>query len=124
MLQFTLPHYHYRPTHFAEIALDPAIPVHICTEFLLPKSGICRGGRGEATIFVTVPEAAVDENDLAARREDQIGLAGKVFGVQTEAVTHPVDEAANRKFRPCVSRPHRSHDAGAPRGIDVIGHID
>lgn len=42
-----------------------------------------------------VPEATVHEDDLAARAEHEVGLAGKVFAVEAVAVAEGVDKAAD-----------------------------
>lgn len=42
---------------------------------------------------VGVPEAAVDEDDFFESREDEVGRAGEVFGVESVAEAEGVDEA-------------------------------
>lgn len=46
------------------------------------------GGRVLATkaAIMPVPKAAVDEDDLASRREDEIGRAGKIAPMQSVSI--------------------------------------
>ena len=44
---------------------------------------------------MTMPEAAVNEDDFTARSEHQIRLAGKILAVQPEAKAEPVDKVVD-----------------------------
>jgi hypothetical protein len=60
-----------------------------------------------------MPEAAVDEDDLAPGREDEIRMAGQVGGVEAEAIAEPVDERAHAKLRGGALGAHAGHAFGA-----------
>lgn len=65
---------------------------------------------------MTVPEAAVDENRLAAAGEDDIRPSGQVLSVEAIAVSHGVEAAPDDHLRLCVAAFDRLHDAPALLG--------
>lgn len=58
---------------------------------------------------MTMPEAPMHQDRLAAGGEDQIGLAGDLRDVEAEPIAHAVDEGADAAF------------GGAPLALDA-GH--
>lgn len=56
-----------------------------------------------------MPEAAMNEDDLAARRKYKIGRAREVSPVQTIPVAHPVRHAADCKLGLGVLFPDAPH---------------
>jgi hypothetical protein len=61
------------------------------------------------TISVLVPEAAVDEDDLARRRKDDVGTTGKVSSMQTEAIAQSMSQGTHDQFGlgiPASNAPH------------------
>lgn len=60
-----------------------------------------------------MPEATVDENDFTTGGENNIGTAGEVRFVKSIAVSHPVDDFPNQKFRACVLTFNERHDSAA-----------
>ncbi len=57
-----------------------------------------------------VPEATVNEDDLATPRECQVGCAGNVPGMQPIPVAHRVHKATNRPLRTRVLASYERHD--------------
>ena len=72
-----------------------------------------------------VPEAAVDEDDGAEFRQDEVGFAseGLVFrAVHGESVAEAVEHRAHGEFRLGVASADARHDLGSLlRGEDVHG---
>ena len=58
---------------------------------------------------VPMPEAPMDEDRLAAPPEYNIGLSGKVLGMEAVAVAEGVEKASNGHLRACVLRPDCAH---------------
>ncbi len=68
---------------------------------------------------MTMPEATVNENHLAAPGENKIRYARQVSAVQTEAVTEGMNEPANHEFRFGVLTADERHLSAAD-GIHVM----
>jgi len=58
---------------------------------------------------MTVPEAAVDENDFPFFSENQIGLAGQVRAVESVAVPETGNQFSNDPFRARVLTANEGH---------------
>ena len=83
----------------AQLPQEPPIfrvPPPVSLEFRLPITHSA-GGHGAAfPAAMTVPEAAVDENNLPAARKHEIGRAGKLFGVEAITESHRMHQSADR----------------------------
>jgi hypothetical protein len=68
------------------------IPLDITRQFRAPIAGIRLGtpGNGASLNLMLVPETPVNEDDLISGPEHKVGFAGKILGVKTEAVSHPM----------------------------------
>jgi len=72
-----------------------------------------------------MPEAAVDENHLAAASKDHIGTTRQILGMNTVSITDTEGEFAHDKFRFGVLRPDAGHDFGSELRRDRIqGALD
>src|SRR5580692_9800840 len=60
-----------------------------------------------------MPKAAVDEDDLAELRKDQIGLSRQVFAMKAKTKSQAMDHAPHRLLRRGVAAFDRAHDAAA-----------
>jgi len=72
-----------------------------------------------------VPETAVDENDSAVFREDDIRPAGKFFvfrSVDGEAVAEFVEQRTDDDFRFGIFIPDPAHVPGASFRGEMVGH--
>ena len=65
---------------------------------------------------MTVPEASVNENHLAATGEYDIRLAGQTGTLKPKAVAHPVRHPPHDLFRLCIVAPNGTHVGAAPLG--------
>lgn len=59
--------------------------------------------------FMTVPEAAVHEDDGAVFRENNIWLSRQIFSVKAVSVSKSVKDRANSHFRFGIPTSYRSH---------------
>ena len=67
-----------------------------------------------------VPEAAVNENDLASLREHQVGIPRQVFAVQTITIPQTVHESAHPHLRLRILTVHLSHCAFTLRRGEIV----
>lgn len=58
---------------------------------------------------MSMPEAAVNEDDHPRRRENQVGLAGQLRIMESETKSMGVQAAADHKFRLRVHSPNPRH---------------
>jgi hypothetical protein len=73
-----------------------------------------------------VPEAAVDEDDRAVFRQDEVRFAGQgaVFrALDREAVAEAVEHRAQGEFRFRVASTDPGHHLGSLLGTEDIGHV-
>lgn len=72
---------------------------------------------------MAVPKAAVDENNRAVFRENNVGAAGKVFPMEPEPVPHPVQKAADGQFRSGILPVDSRHDGAPLLAGENVGHF-
>jgi len=120
-----LPYRDHMPALFAKRVFVPQVAGAVAIDLEFPP---CEPGFRQAevgTVFVPVPEAAVDEDDGAVFRQDEVGFTGQgtVFrAVDGEAIAEPVEHRAQGEFRLGIATADAGHDIGALfRGEDVHG---
>ena len=84
VLQFALPDNHYVPSFGFQFSPDFLVTFLVAGNFCLPEVRVRLGCGGVLTVFMTMPEAAVDEDDGAVLGEDDVGRAGEA-AVEMEA---------------------------------------
>ncbi len=57
-----------------------------------------------------VPEAAVDEDNLAVPGKNDIGAAGKVLAMKSKPVTALMQNRPDDKFRPRILAANAAHE--------------
>lgn len=67
-----------------------------------------------------MPETAVDEDHLAPPGKDQVGGAGQIAAMQTEAIAESVDEATNDYLGARVLPSNARHAAGTASGGECV----
>lgn len=72
---------------------------------------------------MSVPETAVNEDDLFVLRQDDIRRAGKVFPMQPEPVSHRMEKLSNDKLRFGVLALHGGHYFAAFFLVENVGHL-
>ena len=83
-LQLALPDGHHPPAHTFQGFLVACVPFLVPLDFLLPEF---RVGTGYVPVgLVSVPEAAMDEDDDAVLAHHDVGRSGHTFHVLTVAV--------------------------------------
>lgn len=71
---------------------------------------------------MTVPEAAVDENDSAVSWKNDVWPAGQLLGVEPEAEPLPVQGAADQPLRSSIRASDAAHHAAACGRINDVSH--
>src|SRR6185437_13719876 len=103
------------PAGGAELALVAAVAAAVGEELGLPVGAIRGGSSVGRAARMLVPEAAVDEDHLAAAGKHQVRRAGQVAAVQTVAVAGAVDQAADEQLRLSVLAADARHDRASLR---------
>jgi hypothetical protein len=67
-----------------------------------------------------VPEAAVNQYDLAARRENNIWAARQILAVKPESVPEPVNQTTQNNFRTSVLAADARHICAAAPLTDFV----
>jgi len=70
----------------------------ISLEFSVPEFFVGFRHAGEFTAFVTVPEAAIDENDGFVFSEDDVGFSRQFLPMQAEPVSGAMEQGADKQF--------------------------
>lgn len=95
VIDLAFPKYKHRPASFVQRQDSACIALFRSSELWLPII-LSRFGLGAVNAAdVLVPKAAMDEYDLASRREDKVWPSGKLFAVKPEPVSQPVRYAPN-----------------------------
>ena len=93
---FAVPNHADVPTLTLQSGNVLCVAGHVAREFRVPITGVGFGPAGVEAVgfWVHVPEAAVNEDDFAARSENEIGFSRQVFAMQAVTVAQCRDEAA------------------------------
>ena len=81
----TLPDYENPPAEPLQSRFLTRIPDNVGSELRGPKGSPRLGRGGVSTTFVSMPEAAVNENGQTVFREHQVGTTGKVLTVKSKS---------------------------------------
>src|SRR3546814_14218990 len=65
--------------------------------------------------------AAVDEDDLAAGAEDDVGFARQILAMQPEAVAQCMDHPSDQPFRPRAAAPDPAYILAQRRRRKMVG---
>ena len=82
-LDVAFPHGQNPPATALECGCNPLVSINIASKFCCPEIRTRCGCGSEATIGMSVPKAAVDEDDRLEAREDQIGLSRQSFCMES-----------------------------------------
>ena len=106
--QFALPNHKNAPPCSLKVIALAQVPVLVCFQFRQPVIQAAFWGLADPTA-VGMPEAAVDENYAVTAGKDNVGRAGQVLAVQTEAITQRVKQRPDNTFWGCVAAFDRLH---------------
>ena len=104
------------PPEAKKCSFIPEIPGLVAFDFLFPPS-VSRFRQAEVgAVLMPMPEAAVDEDDGAVFRQDEIGFTGEGFvarAVDREAIAEAVEHRTQRQFGFRVPTADARHDLRA-----------
>jgi hypothetical protein len=113
------------PTEVAEGVFVAEVAGLVAFDLRLPEGAAGFRETEGMAVFMAVPETAVDEDDGAVFRQDEVGSAGEGFvfrAVDGEAVAEAVEHRAQGQLRLGVAAADAGHDLGAFfGGEDVHG---
>lgn len=90
------------PASTEEIIFVSQVPGFVALDLRRPEGAAGFREAEVAAVFMSVPEATVDEDDGAVFRQDEVGFAGKGFvfwPVYRESVAKVVQHRAQGEFR-------------------------
>lgn len=117
-----LPNSEDSPACFTKIAHGLLITPDIRQKLLGPEFAIRGRHLGVATSGMLVPETAVNEDRDLSARQDDIGSAGQILPVQSEAKARSEQGPPDSEFRSGVLAPDSGHHATAGFGRDDVCH--
>ena len=92
----------------------------------MSRASIARSEQAEVgTVFATMPETAVDEDDGVMFRKNDVRLSGErpVFrAIHGESIAEAVEDLSQGEFRLRVPAPDPGHDLGAFFGGEDVRH--
>jgi hypothetical protein len=100
--QFTLPYNKNMPAESAQLSTDLLIPFHVLLKFALPETRTRFRRVCKPAPWMTMPEAAVHEDDCSVTCQHNIRTTRKVTPVETKAEAKPVQERTNGSLGDCV----------------------
>src|SRR3984885_2032499 len=108
--ELAFPDCQHLPPHSPERAFVFFIPALVAFQFRNPEINTGFWQSRKRASRMRVPEAPVNENDLASRREHEVGTAGKSPPVEALTIAQPEDELADQQLRALVLGAHARHD--------------
>ena len=120
--QHALPHDQASDAAVGELFSDGFVADLVVVEFLLPEIDARLGIVGVATAFVTMPEAAVDEDRSVVLLHPQIGVARDGFVVEPETKALAMQPASNDSLGLGILATDTGHHSGAGFFIDYVNH--
>ena len=94
----------------------------VTRELVHPERDAGFGCIGVPASGVSMPEASVNEHSKSMFRENQVGAAGEVLPVQTEAEAQIVGDATNSKFRRGIPSLDSRHVLASPSTVYDVRH--
>src|SRR5262249_51535603 len=105
-----LPDHDSPPTELLKSRGVLDVPLSVPFELRCPVQTVGLGHVAFTAILVSMPEASVHEYDYPPFRQHHIGFARKIFPVQPEPETHPMQYAPNTNFGLGVARCDPAHN--------------
>lgn len=122
MLQRALPNGGHPPPEAPKRLHVPLVAIDIAQELLLPELHVGPGRGGVATTFMSMPEAAVNENHRPVLREHEVWGARQLSDMKSISESPGEKKGAKSSFRPSVLSANARHHAAALRsGRDAHG---
>lgn len=95
----TFPHDEDFPPARSQLPHVPPVPFDVAQPLGLPEIRVRLRNHLPILTSMHMPETAMNEDNLAVARKYKIGSPGQITSMQTESVTHVVNETAYNNFR-------------------------
>lgn len=118
----TLPDDGNAPSLLDEQLAHLEIASHVRLKLGLPELRSSGRRCGEPTVFVTMPETAVDKDDRTVSPQHQIRAPGHVCGVKSVSKTPSMQRLAKRQLRLRILAPDSRHHSRAGLAVHHIIH--
>lgn len=117
--QCALPDVQNSPPLSKQLSCCSLIPRYVASNLVLPE--VFAGRRpAEQCAVMTMPEAAMDENDSTPPWEHKVRLAGKSLHMKSIAVAQSVQPTPDLHLRLCVRCPDTCHHPATYIGRDDV----
>jgi hypothetical protein len=120
--QFALPHNKHRPADVPKLSANPLVSGYIPLDLSAPKLVIGGGQSGPRATRVTMPVAAVDQDDLLVTRKNDVGLSRQITSVQTEAESQGMQQASDTNLGSGILPADPRHDLATFLGSKYVCH--
>jgi len=107
-MSLAFPNYINFPAHSAQFASYEVISLNILQELCVPEFSPTFWSIGKFTSWMSMPEAAMYQDNAAPFWQYDIRLAGQVFGVKPEAISKPMEHRSHNQLWICIA----AFDAG------------
>ena len=120
---FTLPNDADVPPSGLEVDQIPGVSRLVRADLLAPIV-YAAGWKPAVATFVSVPKAAVNENDLAPGPEDEVGTPGQVAAMERVPVSHTMQQPPDGHFGAGVPLSDRGHDPRSDFRCAIVDHLE
>lgn len=121
-LELALPHLDDVPTHAAQLEAFGKVALAVALNLGLPEVGTGLGKDKVAAAFMTMPEAAVHEDDGAVLAEHDVGGAGQAADVDAETKPPGKQVLAHQNFGLGVAAADAGHALVPLFGCQLVCH--
>ena len=121
VVRLALPHNETRPAHGLQGTQGGSVASPNRLELSIPVFDASAGSRSPATSFVTVPEAPVNEQDLAPAPKHDVRPARKIARVEAKSITVAMQKAADAQLRASIFAANSRHQCASLRRRQRIG---
>ena len=121
VVHLALPHNQALPPHSLQCTQGSSVASACCLELSIPVFDASAGSRSPATSFVTVPEASVNEDNLAPASEHDVRAARKIARVEAKSITVAMQKTAEAQLRASMLAANSRHQCASLRGGQRVG---
>ena len=111
--KFAFPDYNHPPSRFFQFSMLLPVTRHIPLELRRPELHVGLRHCGYFATLVTMPEAAVNEDDRVPLGQHDVWMSGQFGGMEAVAESQGMQMAAHKHLRLRVLRPNPAHRVAA-----------
>ena len=115
VVHLALPHNQALPAHSLQCTQGSSVASACCLELSIPVFDASAGSRSQATSFVTVPKAPMNEHNLAPAPEHDVRTARKIARVEAKSIAVAMQKTADAQLRASVFAANSRHQCTSLR---------